>query len=63
MDETIDEFYRFQEELDGDVSTKLHNLVGTIEAATRMGHSMENAATYASNRYKENTTTSDSTWF
>lgn len=53
MDDAVEDFRRFEAELDGEAAAELRSLVETAEAARRMGRSMENAATAASNRYIE----------
>lgn len=53
MESAMDEFRRFEEEMERMAKTELNSLVETAEGARRMGNFMEKAATIASKRYIE----------
>ncbi|PSS19051.1 Glutamate--tRNA ligase [Actinidia chinensis var. chinensis] len=53
MDAAMDEFRRFEEELDREVKAELRGLVQISDAVWTMGKSMEKAATIASMKYIE----------
>uniref|UniRef100_A0A5B6ZIQ0 Maternal effect embryo arrest 9 n=1 Tax=Davidia involucrata TaxID=16924 RepID=A0A5B6ZIQ0_DAVIN len=53
METAMDEFRRFEEELDGKSKAEMQDLVQVAESARKMGKSMENAANVASNKYVE----------
>ncbi|PON71817.1 maternal effect embryo arrest [Parasponia andersonii] len=53
MEAAMDEFRRFEEEMERVANTELNSLVSTAEGARMMGNLMEKAATIASKRYIE----------
>uniref|UniRef100_A0A2P2NYC3 Uncharacterized protein n=1 Tax=Rhizophora mucronata TaxID=61149 RepID=A0A2P2NYC3_RHIMU len=53
MDDAMDEFRRFEQEMEGMAKAELENLESTAENARKLGKSMERAATVASKRYIE----------
>ncbi|CAL8998062.1 unnamed protein product, partial [Prunus brigantina] len=53
MESAMDEFRRFEEEMEAISKAELDSLVATAESARKMGKFMENAATIASKRYIE----------
>ncbi|KAM0972387.1 hypothetical protein ACFX2H_019897 [Malus domestica] len=53
MESAMDEFRRFEEEMERMSKEEMDSLVATAEGARRMGKLMENAATVASKRYIE----------
>ncbi|XP_059653433.1 uncharacterized protein LOC132300408 [Cornus florida] len=53
MESAMEEFRRFEEEMERASMAELHGLVQVAERARRMGKSMENAATIASKKYIE----------
>ncbi|KAK2966646.1 hypothetical protein RJ640_002344 [Escallonia rubra] len=53
MESAMEEFRRFEEEMERESNAELHSLVQVAEAARRMGKSVENAATFASKKYIE----------
>lgn len=53
MESAMDEFRRFEEEMERMSKDELDGLVNTAESARKMGRFMENAATLASKRYIE----------
>ncbi|KAA8545530.1 hypothetical protein F0562_020314 [Nyssa sinensis] len=53
MESAMEEFRRFEEEMDRECQAELHGLVRVAESARRMGKSMEKAATIASKKYIE----------
>lgn len=53
MESAMDEFRRFEEEMERMSKDELDGLVKTAENARKMGRFMENAATLASKRYIE----------
>lgn len=53
MESAMDEFRRFEEEMERMSKDELDGLVKTAESARKMGRFMENAATLASKRYIE----------
>ncbi|XAR55219.1 hypothetical protein NMG60_11035230 [Bertholletia excelsa] len=53
MESAMEEFRRFEEEMDREAKAELSSLVQLGEAARRMGKSMENAATFAAKKYIE----------
>lgn len=53
MESAMDEFRRFEEEMESMSKAELNSLEETAESARKMGKSMENAATIASKRYIE----------
>ncbi|KAI6678709.1 hypothetical protein NL676_039505 [Syzygium grande] len=53
MDGAMEEFRRFEEEMDRMAREELEGLVETAEKARRMGNLMEKAATVASKKYIE----------
>ncbi|KAF6147701.1 hypothetical protein GIB67_003032 [Kingdonia uniflora] len=67
MDSAMDEFRRFEEELDRTLKDELDGLEQVANNAKKMGSSMENAATIATKKYMEAalvsaTTTMKSAW-
>uniref|UniRef100_A0A5B6ZIT9 Maternal effect embryo arrest 9 n=2 Tax=Davidia involucrata TaxID=16924 RepID=A0A5B6ZIT9_DAVIN len=53
MESAMEEFRRFEEELDRQSKAELYGLVQVAESARKMGKSMEKAATIASKKYIE----------
>ncbi|KAF8404109.1 hypothetical protein HHK36_008989 [Tetracentron sinense] len=53
MDSAMDDFRRFEEELESRSKAELQSLVKVAETAKKMGNSMEKAATIASKKYME----------
>lgn len=53
MESAMEEFRRFEEEMERESRDQLRGLVQVAEKARRMGNSMEKAATFASKKYIE----------
>ena len=53
MESAMDEFRRFEEELESMSKAEMNSLVETAENARKMGNSMEKTAAIASKRYME----------
>jgi acetoin utilization deacetylase AcuC-like enzyme len=53
MESAMDEFRRFEEELESMSKAEMNSLVKTAENARKMGNSMEKTAAIASKRYME----------
>ncbi|GJT36728.1 hypothetical protein Tco_0753482 [Tanacetum coccineum] len=53
MEEAMEEFRRFEEEMERESNKELQGLLSIGESARRLGKSMEKAASYASNKYVE----------
>ncbi|KAK8483013.1 hypothetical protein V6N11_007400 [Hibiscus sabdariffa] len=53
MEEAMDEYRRFEEEMEGMCKAELKGLENTAEKASKMGNLMEKAATAASKKYIE----------
>ncbi|PWA77189.1 hypothetical protein CTI12_AA229260 [Artemisia annua] len=53
MEQAMEEFRRFEEEMEQESNKELQGLLSIGESARRLGKSMEKAASYASNKYVE----------
>nr|XP_043626341.1 uncharacterized protein LOC122597833 [Erigeron canadensis] len=53
MEDAMEEFRKFEEEMELEATKQLQGLLAIGESARRLGKSMEKAANYASNKYVE----------
>ncbi|XP_071688910.1 uncharacterized protein [Rutidosis leptorrhynchoides] len=53
MEDAMEEFRKFEEEMERESSKELNGLLSISESARRLGKSMEKAASYASHKYVE----------
>lgn len=53
MEDAMEEFRRFEEEMEREANKELQGLLSISESAKRLGRSMEKAASYASSKYVE----------